>query len=223
MKEGVNQGCPLSPIIATLVLHRVLKPLDEQLQQRAAARLARGIPGDDGFGSLTHLFAYMDGISSTVALEDVQFFLENIDKLGTPHGCFINPLIIRIPTSCDGHSILPQLHKDNPNIASEIKKTISTYSITYNKITNKPLPVKLVDRFRLLGTPIGSHSFAHKYYNEQISEVTTALNNLTKTSQTSTPTLNNSQLAQSRNSHTLLTPISCTTSHRHWTMRIGII
>jgi hypothetical protein len=34
--------------------------------------------------------------------------------------------------------------------------------------------------FRLLGTPIGSNSFAHEYYNEQISEVTTALNNLTK-------------------------------------------
>jgi hypothetical protein len=26
MKEGVNQGCPLSPIFATLVLYRVLKP-----------------------------------------------------------------------------------------------------------------------------------------------------------------------------------------------------
>ena len=33
MQEGVNQGCPLSPIFATLVLHRVLKPLDQQLRQ----------------------------------------------------------------------------------------------------------------------------------------------------------------------------------------------
>ncbi len=71
MKEGVNQGHPLSPIFATLVLHRVLKPLDKQLQQRAAARLASSIPGDDGVGSLAHLFVYMDDISSTVALEDV--------------------------------------------------------------------------------------------------------------------------------------------------------
>jgi hypothetical protein len=109
MKEGVNQGCPLSPIFATLVLHRVLKPLDKQLQQRAAAHLASGISGDNGFGSLAHLFAYMDDISSTVALEDVQFFCEEIEKLGTPRGCFINPLKTRILTSCDGHSILPQL------------------------------------------------------------------------------------------------------------------
>jgi hypothetical protein len=128
MKEGINQGCPLSPIFASLVLHQILKPLEEQLQQRAAAHLANGIPaGDDGFGSLAHLFAYMDDISLTVALEDVQFFCEEIDKLGTPRGCFINPMKTRILTSCDGHSILPQ----------EIKKTISTYSITYKKITNK--------------------------------------------------------------------------------------
>jgi hypothetical protein len=180
MKEGINQGCPLSLIFATLVLDRVLKPLEEQLHQRAAARLTNGIPGDNSFSSLAHIFAYMDDISLTVALEDVQFFCEEIDKLGTPWGCFINPLKTRILTSSDGHSILPQLHKDNPDLDSEIKRTISTYSITYNKTTNKTLPVKLVDGFRLLGTPIGSHSFAHEYYNKQISAVTTALNNLTK-------------------------------------------
>jgi hypothetical protein len=120
MKEGINQGCPPSPIFATLVLHRILKPLDEQLQQRAAACLASGIPGDNGFGSLAHLFAYMDDVSSTVALEDAQFFCENIDKLGTPRGSVITSLKTRILTSCDGNSILPQVHKDNPNLASEI-------------------------------------------------------------------------------------------------------
>jgi hypothetical protein len=143
MKESVNQGCPLSQIFATLVLHRVLKPLEEQLQQRAAAPPANGIPGNDGFDSLAHLFAYMDYISLTVALEDVQFFCEEIDKLGTPRGCFINPLKTRILTSCDGHNILPQLHKDTPDLASEIEKTISTYSITYDNATNKPLPVTI--------------------------------------------------------------------------------
>ncbi len=86
MKEGVNQGCPLSPIFAALVLHCIVKLLEEQLQQRAAAHLANGIPGNAGFGSLAHLFAYMDDISLTVALEDVQFFCEEIDKLGAPHG-----------------------------------------------------------------------------------------------------------------------------------------
>jgi hypothetical protein len=165
----------------------------------------------------------MDDISSTIALEDVQFFCENIDKLGTPRGCIINPLKTRIQTSCSRHSILPQLHKDNPNLASEIKKTISTYSITYNKITNKQSPVKLVDGFRLLGTPIGSHFFAHEYYNKPISEVTTALNSLTKNITDIHTCLEIFTVCTIQKPHTSLTPISCTTSHRHSTMRIGII
>ena len=47
-------------IFATLVLHRVLTPLS-----------MNGDPEDNGFGSLPHLFAYMDVISSTDPLEDV--------------------------------------------------------------------------------------------------------------------------------------------------------
>jgi hypothetical protein len=79
MKDGVNQGCPLSPIFATLVLHRVLKPLAQQLELRASERLRNGHKGDDGYGSLAHLFAYMDDISSTVAHEDVEFFCTEIE------------------------------------------------------------------------------------------------------------------------------------------------
>jgi hypothetical protein len=50
MVEGVNQGCPLSPIFATLVLHQILKSLDSKLQQRAEERLQNGYPGDNGLG-----------------------------------------------------------------------------------------------------------------------------------------------------------------------------
>jgi hypothetical protein len=91
MKEGVNQGCPLSPIFATLDLHRILKSLEEKIQQQAAACLANGIPGNDGFGSLAHLFAYLDDISSTIALEHVQFFCKETNKLGTPCGSSSTP------------------------------------------------------------------------------------------------------------------------------------
>ena len=151
MKEGVNQGCPLSPIFATLVLHRVLKPLDFKLRQRAADRLARGLPGDDGFGSLTHLFAYMD--------DNIQFFCEEIERLGTPRGCFVNPFKTRILTSCNGESSLPKLHLSNSPLADTIKRTIATYSIT-KKPDDTTSPIELVDGFRLLGTPIGSPVFA---------------------------------------------------------------
>ena len=85
MKEGVNQGCTLSPIFATLVLHHVLQQLAQQLEQRANDRLASGDTGDVGFGSLAHLYAYMDDISSTVAHKNVeQFDLQNCAHVCSP-------------------------------------------------------------------------------------------------------------------------------------------
>ena len=37
----VNQGCPLSSLFATLVLLRVLRPLNSLMQERASDRLVR--------------------------------------------------------------------------------------------------------------------------------------------------------------------------------------
>jgi hypothetical protein len=165
MEEGVNQGCPLSPIFATLVLHRVLKPLDEQLRQWAADRVRNGDMGDDGFGSIAHLLAYMDDISSTVHHQDIQFFCTEIVKLGRSRGCFVNPQKTRILTSCSGESIIPTLTLSNPSLAQEIQDTISTYSITDNST-----PIELTDGFRLLGSPVGSATFAQSFYDEQLRE-----------------------------------------------------
>lgn len=167
MKEGVNQGCPLSPIFATLVLHRVLKPLDAQLRQRATDRLLNGDTGDDGFGSLAHLFAFMDDISSTVHHQDIKFFCSEIEKLGSPRGCFINPHKTRILTSCSGASILPSLSATNHDLAMEVSNTIAKYSNQQNH-DGTTTPIELTDGFRLLGTPIGSATFARKYFDEQL-------------------------------------------------------
>lgn len=60
MSEGLSQGCPLSILFAALVLDRVIRPLDGMLRERAAARLANGDEGDDGYGSVTHTQAYVD-------------------------------------------------------------------------------------------------------------------------------------------------------------------
>ena len=66
MLEGVNQDCLLSAIFAALALDRVLQPLDDILHQRVAGRLARGDRGDDGFGSISHLFGYVLTITRAV-------------------------------------------------------------------------------------------------------------------------------------------------------------
>jgi hypothetical protein len=49
MKEGVSQGCLLSPLFASFVVARLLKPINKLLRQCASDRLASGDPGDDGF------------------------------------------------------------------------------------------------------------------------------------------------------------------------------
>ena len=76
MQEGVNQGCPLSSTFAALVMNRVLQPIDKLLRQRANERLKNGDPGDDGYGGITHLFAWVDDLSSTIPHIDIKFFLD---------------------------------------------------------------------------------------------------------------------------------------------------
>ena len=73
MVEGVSQGCPLSPIFASLVVSTLLQPLDIELREQAATRLRNGDPGDDGFGGITHLLGYVDDVSACVPLKDLQF------------------------------------------------------------------------------------------------------------------------------------------------------
>ena len=52
--EGSSQGCPLSPIIAAIVVVQLLKPIDQSLRQRALQRLETGILHDDNYGGRTH-------------------------------------------------------------------------------------------------------------------------------------------------------------------------
>ena len=170
MEEGVNQGCPLSPIFATLVLQRILGPLDAKLQQRARERLQNGDPGDDGLGGQAHLLAYMDDISSMVIHEDVQFFCEEINTMGKTRGCFVNPHKTRILTSCTGHSILPDIQAANPNLAKDIEHTIAKYS-TKPSPNGPNIPVELTSGFRLLGSPIGSTTFANEFFDDQLKEM----------------------------------------------------
>jgi hypothetical protein len=73
MEEGSTQGCPLSPILASLVVVRLLQPINNALRQRAAERLANGITHDDGRGGITNLLGFIDDISTVVPLEDLSW------------------------------------------------------------------------------------------------------------------------------------------------------
>ena len=174
MVEGVNQGCPLSALFAALVLDRVIRPLDGMLRERAQERVANGDYGDDGQGSVTNMFAWVDDVCSCIPLVDLRFFCTTFSKLAAPLGFNFNIFKNRILTSTNGVSILDGLAATNPSLAVEVTNTIAEFSVRKDTINAAiTRPVELTAGFRLLGTPVGSPAFALEFFNEQLAEVRT--------------------------------------------------
>ena len=86
---------------------------------------------------------------------------------------------MRILTSCSGESILPSLASLNPSLAHDVQSAISKYSIEKNK-DGSSTPVELTNGFRLLGTPVGSASFARNFYDEQLKSTNDEAKKLTE-------------------------------------------
>jgi hypothetical protein len=78
MEEGVSQGCPLSPIFASLDVANLLQPLDIELSERATTCLLNSNPGNDGLGVITHLFGYVDNVSACIPLGDYNSSAANL-------------------------------------------------------------------------------------------------------------------------------------------------
>ena len=132
MEEGVSQGCPLSPMFASLVVANLLQPLDIKLYERAATCLQNGDPGDDGFGGITHLLGNVNDVSACDSFTDLQFLCDRFATIGAPLGCFVKPEKTRILTSTSGHSPLPDRHQINHSLATSISNAISRYSTKPN-------------------------------------------------------------------------------------------
>ena len=88
----------MSPILAAIVVVRLLKPIDESLRQRALQQLEAGILHNDNYGGRTHLLGFIDDISNLVPLKDLLFLCQQFQQRGIPLGCFINPEKTRILT-----------------------------------------------------------------------------------------------------------------------------
>jgi hypothetical protein len=156
MEEGVSQGCPLSPIFASLVVAHLLQPLDTLLKLCAAACLLDGHPGDDGKGSITHLLGYVDDVSTCVPHVDLKFLCDNYASIGAPLGCFVNPMKTRILTSTSGLSPLPNIHLLNPSLDTCTQDTIA-YRFTKpnnNDILGQPSLLNLPLAFASLALPL---------------------------------------------------------------------
>jgi hypothetical protein len=133
--KGMSQGCPLSPIFASLVGTELLEPVDHLLRQQATERLCSGNDGTDGNRGVTHLLGYVDDVLCT-PLDDLQFLCKHFDQLGSPLGCFLNLVKTRILTSTSSTSPLAAICLANPTLATSIEHTISTYST--NPTTQHP-------------------------------------------------------------------------------------
>jgi len=99
VEEATSQGRPLSPLFASFVIARLLKPIDCLLRECAATCLANGDTGDDGQGGISHLLSFVDDISSCAYLPDLHFLCEQVRSCGASIGCFVNPHITRVLTS----------------------------------------------------------------------------------------------------------------------------
>ena len=180
MEEGVSQGCPLSPLLASFVVARLLEPIALQLHSRAAARLALGDSGDDGNGGVSHLLSFVDDISSCIYLQDLHFLCTTLQTSGATLGCFVNCRKTRILTSCSGCSPLPLLQSTNPSLALQVSSAISTFSVTpHPSDPSSTIPVELTTGFRLLGHPVGSAQFATDFFTSRLTAVTECISTLT--------------------------------------------
>jgi hypothetical protein len=202
MKEGTSQGCPLSPLFASFVVARLLAPLDSLLRARAAARLASGDEGDDGFGGISHLLSYVDDISSCVYLPNLKFLCQELQSRGARLGCFVNRFKTRILTSCNGTSILPLLSSRNQALATSLSDTIAQFFVTPHPTdtTAPPVPVELTSGCRLLGHPVGLAAFATEFFSSRIAAVSVILPPYTTISATFRPASVFFPNAHSRNS-----------------------
>ena len=116
----MNQGCLLSAIFTPLVLDRVLQPLDTLLWNHTKARLDSGNLGDDGMGSITNTFAWVDNVCCAIPLMDLRFTCTTFRELAAPLLLDLNVLKSCILTSADGESIIHQLAEVNPALADKI-------------------------------------------------------------------------------------------------------
>ena len=180
MEEGVNQGCPLSYILAALVLHEVLAPINAKLTARAFVRYHNNDKGDDGHGGQTHIMGYIDDVGTAIPHADSFFFCREFERTGPALGCHLNRSKTRILASTNGESALPSIVRDfGPAAAAELRQAIATFSVeevpSEDPTTQPPAaptfrPKEVVKGLRLLGQPLGSLQYARSFFEARLKE-----------------------------------------------------
>lgn len=174
--EGFAQGCPMSPVFAAIVLNEILSKVDADLRDRAKARKAAGVWGDDGNGGVTVSLAYIDDVNMLVPLEDVEFALAKVKEYGEPLGAIMNTEKTRILTSTIGEQTTTKLisaeEASQNQLGWTLRRAIAQYSTTIEDGVR--VPVEVTEGLRVLGAPIGSPTFCRAFIAKQMAKARVA-------------------------------------------------
>jgi hypothetical protein len=150
--EGFPQGDPLATILACLVLHKLLVPLNQSLKERALSRRRiHRFAGDDGQGSLSATSSYIDDCNSFVPYIDLTFFITEFRRLGPPLGIHCNLIKTKILTTITHAPNSTPLSTSNHQHLSDALNLLHGPSSELHNGT------------RFLGQPLGSHTFCRQY------------------------------------------------------------
>jgi len=166
--EGSSQGCPFAALLACLILHDVLTPIDKQLQRRAQARKIAHQTSDDSFGSMAVIMCYVDDTTVSIHYDDLRYFLDAFAEAGPPLGCVLKEQKCKILTSTNKISPLPLLSQQHKE---DLLYALNTYcgGTEYGEVT---------DGMRILGHPIGHKDFVTTYQNKTIQKIRSTVTSL---------------------------------------------
>ena len=167
-QEGSSQGCPFAAFLACLVLHDILNPIANSLRQRANIRKANNDTSDDGYGGIGILMAYIDDCTASLHYDDLAFFIQEFNRLGTPIGCILKEKKCKILTSTTGISPIPFLPQPH---AEALVSVLDNFcgGISQGETTTG---------VRILGAPIGNKQFVRSYQNRTLQKLTKAISTL---------------------------------------------
>jgi hypothetical protein len=144
-KEGFPQGCPLSPLLACLVLHKIFSKLNRSLASRATARL-------DPLPPTTNL-SYIDDTGTALRYINLPFYITEFNRLGHPHGIHLSLTKTKLLTSIIGTS--PTLAAHDAPFLHQALQTLGPSS-------------KLTSGAHSFGQPIDSHAFTASFLTSKL-------------------------------------------------------
>ena len=161
-QEGYAQGCPLGPILASLCLLLLLKPINHQLTSRAAAR-ARTDPGDDGQGTRGSTASYLDDTSCCLHPADIVPLLQTIQTRGPPLGIFLNFSKLKLLTTTTGVSITTDTNPDPDSRSYHLQAALAYIETKGHTHERQATDTEVTTGLRFLGQPLGSSAFANQF------------------------------------------------------------